>query len=141
MPLLADRFNRLFLERWDRIVEFLKLHYVLSERDEPYWQAHRDPQRFPDRLARLLALWADQPPSTYDLPSAEEIFPAASYQYVYYGVGGALPGILPEPSAAMTAQLDQVAQRTRSLLSALPTNRAYFDAMKPDAPCKTEERV
>jgi hypothetical protein len=33
----------------------------------------------------------------------------------------------------MMAQLDQVAQRGRSLLSALPTNRAYFEALHGDA--------
>jgi hypothetical protein len=33
----------------------------------------------------------------------------------------------------MKAQLDQVAQRSRSLLAALPTNRAYLDALKGDA--------
>jgi hypothetical protein len=30
----------------------------------------------------------------------------------------------------MLDQLDQVAQRCRSLLAALPTNRAYIDALK-----------
>jgi hypothetical protein len=133
MPLLADRFNALFAQRWERIVEFLKLHYVLSERGEPYWQAHRDPATFPERLAGLLELWKEQPPSAYDLPLAEEIFPAASYQYVYYGMGGAAPRALPTAAPAMMAQLDQVAQRGRSLLSALPTNRAYFEALHGDA--------
>jgi hypothetical protein len=133
MPLLADRFNALFAQRWERIVEFLKLHYVLSERSEPYWQAHRDPATFPERLAGLLELWKEQPPSAYDLPLAEEIFPAASYQYVYYGMGGAAPRAFPTAAPAMMAQLDQVAQRGRSLLSALPTNRAYFDGLHGDA--------
>jgi len=133
MPLLANRFNDLFSQRWERIVEFLKLHYVLSERAEPYWQAHRDPVTFPDRLAGLLELWKEQPPSAYDLPLAEEIFPAASYQYVYFGMGGAAPRSLPTPAPAMIAQLDQVAQRGRSLLAALPTNRAYLDALNGDA--------
>jgi hypothetical protein len=133
MPILAERFNQLFLQRWERIAEFLKLHYVLSERAEPYWRAHRDPETFPERLAGLLQLWKEQPPSAYDLPLAEEIFPAASYQYVYYGMGGAAPPGTQEPSAAMKAQLEQVAQRTRSLLAALPTNRAYLDALRGDA--------
>jgi hypothetical protein len=130
MPILAGRFNQLFSQRWERIAEFLKLHYVLSERADPYWQAHRDPETFPERLAGLLELWKEQPPSAYDLPLAEEIFPAASYQYVYYGMGGSAPPGTPQPSGAMKAQLDQVAQRSRSLLAALPTNRAYLDALK-----------
>ena len=42
MPIHAERFNRLFALRWRRIADFLKLHYALSRRDEPYWRAQRD---------------------------------------------------------------------------------------------------
>src|SRR3546814_3897946 len=66
MPIHADRFNELFRYRWDRIVEFLKLHYVLSRRTEPYWLAQRDSAHVPPRLAEMLALWRDQPPSAWD---------------------------------------------------------------------------
>src|SRR3546814_2212556 len=78
MPIHADRFNELFRYRWDRIVEFLKLHYVLSRRTEPYWLAQRDSAHVPPRLAEMLALWRDQPPSAGDFPSVDEIFPARS---------------------------------------------------------------
>ena len=122
----SDRFNALFRTRWDRVVEFLKLHYVLSRRTEPYWQAQRDPASIPPRLGELLRIWHDQPPSIYDLPLAEEIFPAASYQYVYYGMGGAVPSRLPSASDAARTQLGQVNQRTRGLLSALPSNRSLL---------------
>ena len=133
MTLVADRINDLFSTYWERIVEFLKLHYVLSARPEPYWRAHRDPASIPHRLAGLLDLWKYQPPSSYDLPLANEIFPAASYQYVYYGMGGAIPPDLPELAPELMMQIDQVAQRTRTLLSSLPTNRAYFDVLRAEA--------
>ena len=126
MDVHAARFNALFRTRWDRVVEFLKLHYLLSRRDEPYWRAQRDPATVPPRLAELVELWRDQPPSSYDLPLIDEIFPAASYQYVWYGMGGAVPPQLPPPTPAMRAQFDQVHQRTRNLLSALPSNRALL---------------
>ena len=129
MPLHAKRFNQLFRTRWDRIVDFLKLHYVLSRRQEPYWVAQRDPATIPARLAELLAIWRDQPPSAYDFPLSEEIFPAASHQYVYYGMGGAVPGRSPTASEAMRRQLGQVRERSRGLLAALPSNRALLNAM------------
>jgi hypothetical protein len=127
LPLHSVRFNELFRTRWDRVVEFLKLHYLLSRRDEPYWRAQRDPETVPPRLADLVRLWRDQPPSTYDFPLVNEIFPAASYQYVYYGMRGAVPDALPPVSAAMRRQFDQVRDRTRGLLAALPSNRALLD--------------
>ncbi|MGH6613994.1 tryptophan halogenase family protein [Sphingomonas sp.] len=133
MDIHAGRFNTLFRYRWDRIVEFLKLHYVLSERNEPYWRDHRDPASIPPRLAELLRLWRDQPPSRADLPAAEEIFPAASYQYVLYGMGFPAPpvgAIRGAPGDGVTHQLSQVEQRTRVLASSLPTNRAYLDALR-----------
>lgn len=126
MDLHAVRFNELFRTRWDRVVEFLKLHYLLSRRGEPYWRSQRDPATVPPRLAELVELWRDQPPSRYDLPLIDEIFPAASYQYVWYGMGGVAPSHLPQPERGICAQLEQIRQRTRSLLSALPTNRALL---------------
>lgn len=132
LPLHAARFNELFRTRWDRVVQFLKLHYLLSRRDEPYWKAQRDPETVPQRLADLVRLWRDQPPSAYDLPLAEEIFPAASYQYVYYGMGGPMPRHLPQPSRSVSAQIEALRQRSRALVAALPSNRAYFNARTTD---------
>ena len=125
MPIHAERFNALFRYRWDRIVEFLKLHYLPSLRSEPYWQAQRDPAHVPPRLAALTALWRDQPPSAWDFPQVEEIFPAESHAYVLYGMGFAPPPFAGDCSSAH-ARLDEVAYRTRALASALPTNRAIL---------------
>jgi len=134
MRIIGRRFNDLFTTRWGRIAEFLKLHYVLSRRAEPYWRAHRERSSFPERLSELLELWKGQAPSSYDFPLAEEIFPAASYQYVYYGMGGTLPPGLPEPAPSLMIQLDQMKQRGRALLASLPSNRSYFDGLCSGAP-------
>jgi hypothetical protein len=129
MPFLADRFNQLFTLRWQRIVEFLKLHYALSQREEPYWRAQREPASMPPRLADLLDLWRDQPPSPEDLPFVDEIFPTASYQYVYYGMGGALPERLLPATPEKVMQVQRVADRARALTAALPTNRSLLDRL------------
>ena len=130
MPIHADRFNRLFALRWRRIADFLKLHYVLSRRDEPYWRAQRDPATISPELAALLELWRDQPPSAYDFPLAEEIFPAASHQYVYYGMSGRPEAMAGSGGEAAVELLQQVRDRGRQLGSALPSNRAYLDRLR-----------
>ncbi|WP_445190802.1 tryptophan halogenase family protein [Sphingomonas sp. Tas61C01] len=133
MPIHAARFNALFRYRWDRIVEFLKLHYVLSDRDEPYWRDHRSASSIPPRLGALLRLWRDQPPSATDFPMIDEIFPAASYQYVLYGMGFPPPprgAIATGTRAQVDKLLGQVDQRRRTLVAGLPTNRAYLDALQ-----------
>ena len=88
MDIVAKRYNAMFLYRWDRIIDFLKLHYVLSKRsDTQYWIDNRDPETIPESLQELLRLWRYQPPWHNDFVQREEIFSSASYQYVLYGMG------------------------------------------------------
>lgn len=127
LPLHARRFNELFKLRWERIVDFLKLHYALSDRNDPYWEAHRQQASRSDRLSELLILWRSQPPSSYDFPMIEELFPAASYQYVFYGMTG-------RPDIQSVTQVDlsslaTIRNRTRGLVAALPSNRDYLEAL------------
>ncbi|WP_423143124.1 tryptophan halogenase family protein [Parablastomonas sp. CN1-191] len=129
MTIHAARFDETFLYRWDRIVEFLKLHYLLSRRSEPYWQAQRDPATVPPRLAEQLTIWREQPPSAWDLPRVDELFSAASQQYVLYGMGFPPPPSLRGPSPVARGRLAEVAQRARALTAALPSNRAYLGAV------------
>ena len=131
MPIHAGRFNELFRYRWDRIVEFLKLHYALSRREEPYWRAQRDPAHMPARLMEMLQLWRDQPPSAWDFPRVDEIFSAESHQYILYGMGYPVPTDLAASERA-AALLAENRQRARALAAALPANRDYLDALTPD---------
>lgn len=124
MDIHARRFDRLFRYRWDRIVDFLKLHYVLSDRSGAYWDEHR--ATVPDSLAELLALWRGQVPGHADFLMVDEIFPAASWQYVLYGMGGKAPQL----PAINTDTTGQVEQRARQLAAALPTNRKYLDTLR-----------
>ncbi len=127
MDIHAARFNELFRYRWDRVVEFLKLHYVPSMRTEPYWQAQRAPETVPPRLAECLALWREQPPSVWDFPRVDEMFPAASQQYVLYGMG--LPVPLSGAAPAAPPRLAEIAAKARALAAALPTARDYLDRL------------
>lgn len=88
MDIVARRFNDVTHYRWGRIIDFLKLHYVLTKRPEKFWQENTDAATVPARLQNLLHLWKYQPPWFFDeFDRLEEVFPAASYQYVLYGMG------------------------------------------------------
>lgn len=130
MDFVARSFNDKFLYRWERVIEFLKLHYVLPQREDEYWQAHRRPDSIPDTLVQKLQLWRHRPPSEYDFDRKGEIFPSASYQYVLYGMG-----FHTEPrTTAKLANRDEAAERylaenkhkTDKYLTGLPTNRALI---------------
>lgn len=89
MDIIARRFNDVTSYRWGRIIDFLKLHYVLTQRrDSQFWIDNVDPHSVPERLQNLLRLWKYHSPWFFDeFDRLEEVFPAASYQYVLYGMG------------------------------------------------------
>jgi hypothetical protein len=132
MDIVGRRFNDFFTYRWERVIDFLKLHYVLSRRDDSdYWRDNRRPETVPGRLQELLRLWRHQPPSRYDLHRVEEVFPSASYQYVLYGMG-----FQPEAEGFSRRADDadradqyflEAAQLTRRMLGALPSNRELIE--------------
>jgi flavin-dependent dehydrogenase len=132
MDIVSRRFNDFFTYRWERVIDFLKLHYVLSQRDDSdFWRDNRRAESLPERLRELLALWRYQPPSRYDLHRVEEVFPSASYQYVLYGMG-----FKPEPEG-FTRRIDdadradeyfrEASQLTRRMLGGLPANRELIE--------------
>jgi len=88
MSIVSKRYNKLFRYRWDRIIDFLKLHYLLSRRcDSAFWADNRKQETIPESLTERLELWRHRAPWYNDFPYQEEIFSAASYQYVLYGMG------------------------------------------------------
>jgi tryptophan 7-halogenase len=135
MDIHAARYNKLFDYRWGRIIDFLKLHYALSKRTEPYWQAQRDPTAVPTRLAEQLALWADQPPSAWDFPQVDEVFGPPSQQYVLYGMGFTTQvGAMKAQGSQASMMIAECDRRARALRSTLPSNRAYLDSINDVKP-------
>ena len=131
MAITAKRFNSQMTYRWQRIVDFLKLHYMLTQRPEPYWQANCDPASIPDSLKEDLAIWRYRGPITGDFDSSVELFPAASYQYVIYGMGF-------KPDFSRQAYLHKHQQQaaniiqrnhqlTEQMIHNLPPHRQYID--------------
>jgi hypothetical protein len=135
MHITARRFNDSFIYRWERVIDFLKMHYVLSQRtDSGFWRDNVRPESIPERLREQLALWRHQPPSRYDFFRIEEVFPSASYQYVLYGMG-----FRPEQGVAARHSDDleradaffrEAAALTGKMLAALPDNRDLIAHIK-----------
>jgi 2-polyprenyl-6-methoxyphenol hydroxylase-like FAD-dependent oxidoreductase len=135
MDIAARRFNERFQYRWDRVIDFLKLHYVLSHRqDSDYWRDHRSATTIPQRLQELLELWQYQSPSRLDFVQTEEIFPAASYQYVLYGMGFETEnlGTTRRSADLPLAQryFDENKVQTQRLLKGLPSNRELLNKVR-----------
>lgn len=88
MMILSKQFNAAFTHHWERIIEFLKLHYVLTKRnDTAFWRDNVRPSSIPEGLKERLELWRYHPPSAQDFSYHKEIFSWPSYQYVMHGMG------------------------------------------------------
>lgn len=135
MDIVAKRFNKTFLYRWERIIDFLKLHYMLSERtDSQFWIDHRDPNTISDSLQELLSLWQYHTPWHDDFDHAREVFPAASYQYVLYGMGFKTQenhlGLSAESEKEAAKLFKMNIEQSKRLLGSLPSNRELLNKIR-----------
>jgi len=132
MDIVARRFNRRFDEYWARIIDFLKLHYALSQRnDSAYWRENRSVDSVPPHLLELMELWRYRRPNPGDFPHVDEIFSAASYQYVLYGMGFDYAHCPIQSGDRRPAQIDtllrETEQRANQCLARLPDHREFLD--------------
>jgi len=133
MDILQKRFNKRFEYRWQRVVDFLKLHYVFNQRNEAYWHDAKALETVPDSLQDLIQLWHYQPPNRHDLNQNEEVFPSASYQYVLYGLGfePIQHKVLDQQQLTNAQALwQQNIERQQRYLQGLPTNRALVEHLR-----------
>jgi flavin-dependent dehydrogenase len=134
MDIVAARFNRKFRGHWERIIEFLKLHYVLSARsDTAYWRDHRESGSIPQALSDSLQLWRYHCPWHGDQAHADDLFSTASYQYVLYGMDFVSEGfgdtVSADPDGMKRANslFAQNARDTQKMLAGLPANRELIE--------------
>ena len=131
MTPISKRFNQQMDYKWSRIIDFLKLHYMLTKRPEPYWKAHTDPNTIPDSLKEDLEIWGFRGPKHADFESAVELFPAASYQYVLYGMGFKPDFTLQPHLYGQQEQADLIMQKnqllTQQMLQRLPNHRQFIN--------------
>jgi flavin-dependent dehydrogenase len=137
MAISAKRFNQKFSYHWSRIIDFLKLHYLLNQQnDNAYWQENRNIDSVPSSLQESLTLWRHQAPWLDDAPQFDELFSSASFQYVLYGMGfvtkqnpNALRGQAEHISMANKLFSDNT-KKTTQLLATLPKNRDLLNKIR-----------
>jgi tryptophan halogenase len=76
---LAFRFNRIMANRFHEILDFINLHYCLTQRtDSDFWIEVQKPARVGDRLQAKLDFWRHKPPSRSDFE--DQFFPGQTAQ-------------------------------------------------------------
>lgn len=131
----AKRFNQKVLYSWDKVIDFIKLHYFLSKRDDSqFWLDNRDPAFCSDSLLEQLDFWQHQLPTHYDFPSRFEIFNLDNYQYVLYGMEFNTDISAQSYNLSDTTQANRyfqlVQQQQQQALQQLPGHRALIEKIK-----------
>lgn len=132
MAIEAGRFNRKFRQVWADAIDFLKLHYVLSDRSEPFWVDNRAAESIPSSLQENLRVWRNRAPILGDFPQTCQLFGPASYQYILYGMGHAGTREAAQPAPAAAAVRDSLAEVqaiTARLTRMLAPNRDALAAL------------
>ena len=131
----ARIFNDTFRYRWERVIDFLKLHYVLSQRtDSRFWIENRSRESIPDSLHEGLQFWENHSPWHDDFSHREEVFSAASYQYILYGMGfqtHPAPWLLNDRDRNLAREkMNETAQYAKVLTASLPGNRDLLSKIR-----------
>lgn len=126
---LAQRFNETVANAWERVVEFAKLHYCLSDRvDSAFWRDNQREDTIPENLQQRLNLWQRFIPIAEDFPSKFEVFNLDNYQYVLYGMGFEAKMTAGLPACVPAWQADERFSRSKQQwLAQLPDHRTLLN--------------
>ncbi|WKE66159.1 tryptophan 7-halogenase [Gallaecimonas kandeliae] len=135
IPAAARRFNQRVGYAWERVIDFVKLHYCLSKRDDSaFWLDNRSAATIPDSLADNLAYWRHQLPSHYDFTDISAVFGLENYLYVLYGMHyptdlAGRPDLLADPAGARHTQA-RLSARLQQAGSQLLPHRQLLDRIR-----------
>ncbi|WBO20705.1 tryptophan 7-halogenase [Sphingomonas abietis] len=125
-PLHAEEFNRATAAEWERIRDFLILHYHANSRPEPFWQACADAP-IPDELAyKIKHFVAD----ARLVSPHDELFRNPSWLAVYLG-----QGVIPRaydrladarPGVDAPTQLRKLRELMQAAAQTFPTHEDYL---------------
>jgi tryptophan halogenase len=133
IKVLENRFNKAMVYGWDRVFDFIKMHYFVSDRtDTQFWLDNKHADHISDNLANLLELWKAHSPKSDDFFSKFEIFDVENYLYVLYGMKYETAIGVPRQAYLDMAkqQTSAVSQRAQDLVKQLPPHRDLLEKIK-----------
>lgn len=130
----AKQFNAQMRTRYERIADFVKLHYALSQRPEPFWRDNADAATRSPLLSEQLTMWRSRAPHRLDFIADLEMYPPSSWQYVLYGMEYATT-LAPNPRAWPRAadarhEFAMLKQLTPRAMTDLPAHRTLVDLLR-----------
>lgn len=122
---LAHRYNEIIADRYDELIDFVNIHYVLSDRrDTPFWRDATAPSRATDRIKDRLDLWSEKMITSSDFANSHQLFGYQNYELCVYGLDHVTPSL--KPGAQPLAAIPTVANAVEKLRDILPDHAAYL---------------
>ncbi len=139
--ILSEHCNRAVEYTWERVIDFIQLHYFVSDRrDTDFWRDCTSNENMSDVLRERLAMWRLAPPKSSDFFSSFDIFGVENYLFVLYGMlYPTRKGILGPGEAERSSKLiATVNNNSQDLLQKLLPHREWLG--KLDAQLKRAAR-
>lgn len=129
IEVLKNHCNQVVEYWWERTIDFIQLHYLISDRDDsPFWIDNAQSSNVSATLQDRLARWQLASPKRSDFFSNFDLFDATSYSYILYGMkyGTRQSALTRERAAESAEQLEAVRARARFLQANLPGHREWL---------------
>ncbi len=122
-------YNRQTIDEMEHVRDFIILHYVLNEREEPFWQACKS-MAIPDTLRHKIELFQE---SAKVFNSTDALFSDVAWQQVMIGQGVMPRDYHPIANSLSEQQLSEWLSNVKSLISQvtakLPSHRSFINGL------------
>lgn len=128
----SEQFNKLMSSQFEGAIDFIKLHYAISDRDDSeFWRDNTKENTFPDTLKMFLSRCDNKIPNEFDLPVGPHCFTISSYHAVLYGMN-CLPKLehlksfykANDQALTMTKKIDSILEQAKR---ELPNHRKLIE--------------
>ncbi|MEJ6007347.1 tryptophan halogenase family protein [Paucibacter sp. AS339] len=87
MSIAADYCNKVLAYTWERVMDFVQLHYCISDRrDSEFWRLNTVEPKMSEVLSERLAMWRFNAPKKSDFFSRFDLFDVENFLFVLYGM-------------------------------------------------------
>lgn len=87
MSVAAGYCNKVLAYTWERVMDFVQLHYCISNRrDTAFWRDNTEGATLSDVLSERLAIWRHHAPKKSDFFSRFDLFDVDNFLFVLYGM-------------------------------------------------------
>jgi len=130
---LRRGYNEAVTTTWERVIDFVQLHYHLSDRsDSSFWLENRRGDHLSEVLRERLARWAVRHPQKNDFTSRFDLFDVDNHLYVLYGMRFATRpmAISDFERRESLEQFEHVARAAEQAIRSLPSHRDWLTGLR-----------